>query len=264
MMHQTDLVRDTHYDMGFWRERLARQAARIDKFAAHYDTEPSGSKRKRNAGQTLVGLLFDMALAEYSSGLSIETVGATLRSASLELWPDLIAMFPPTHEFGVSRPGYPTLHRHIAALILTRANTGQAERLFAALDALDLDTPDYGRHCLIWSAYRARFGVPDPHTPSGVRWPEAYGALWSAIDPATPGPLRSGHLRTFLDQWYDLMKGELAAQTERMTSPADQGQFVGYWCLEAASAAVAFGIDDGPCRSHPHYPADWADWARGA
>ncbi len=257
-------MRDAHFDTAFWQDRLTRQGARIDKFAGHYTSEPLGSKRKRNAGQTLVDLLFDRALAEYSAGLPIETANESLHQATVEVFPDLVALFPPGHAFGVSRPGYATIHRHIAALVLARADAAQAGSVFAALDALDLDAEGYGGHCAIWAAYRAHFGVPDPHTPSGVHWPEAYDHLWSAISPDTPAAARAEHLGGFIDTWYGAMKGELAAQTERLGGPAAQSQFVGYWCLEAAAASVAFGIDDAPCRAHPHYPTDWADWARRA
>jgi len=40
------------------------------------------------------------------------------------------------------------------------------------------------------------------------------------------------------------------------------GAYVGYWCIEAAAAAVTWDIDDTASRDHPHYPEDWADWAR--
>ncbi|RAP40139.1 hypothetical protein BYZ73_16495 [Rhodovulum viride] len=66
----------------------------------------------------------------------------------------------------------------------------------------------------------------------------------------------------FLKGWYDEMATELAAQTTRAEDLGENSTYVGYWCLEAAAASVAFGIDNTDLRGHPHYPAEWADWAR--
>lgn len=50
--------------------------------------------------------------------------------------------------------------------------------------------------------------------------------------------------------WYDCHKGP------------DGGGFFGYWAIEGAGVAVAFGIDDASFRDMPYYPKDLADHGR--
>jgi len=51
-------------------------------------------------------------------------------------------------------------------------------------------------------------------------------------------------LRKFIDGWYKEMSSEVAAQTTWGDNLGPESQYVGYWCLEAAGAAVLFDIDD--------------------
>ncbi|MDR2625307.1 MAG: DUF1911 domain-containing protein, partial [Zoogloeaceae bacterium] len=87
-----------------------------------------------------------------------------------------------------------------------------------------------------------------------------YARLLKAIDaPEDKQPLL---LKDFVDYWYL----ELARKGDEelwwyifgdpVKHPLTMGSYFGRWCIEAAAAVKAFGLDDSLCLGHEHYPGD--------
>lgn len=77
-----------------------------------------------------------------------------------------------------------------------------------------------------------------------------------------PESERSERLLDFVAHWYQEL-GEVGDDRlwwyhfgEAKQYPLDKFLYFGRWCVEAVAAAKAFGIDDGLCLAHPHYPGD--------
>jgi hypothetical protein len=93
--------------------------------------------------------------------------------------------------------------------------------------------------------------------------PQPYARLLAAVDAATP-QARAAGLADFVAHWYagldrPAAKGRAALYNRPYwhrfgDENFDGGAYFGRWCVEAAAAARAFGIDDTLCRAHPHYP----------
>ncbi|MBV8158041.1 MAG: DUF1911 domain-containing protein [Dyella sp.] len=97
--------------------------------------------------------------------------------------------------------------------------------------------------------------------------PTPYARLLKAID--APSHEQAALLRDFVDHWYPELKRPVP---RRLNAPSDQpywysygdsekyplerGSYFGRWCIEAAAAANAFGLDDSFCLGHEHYPGD--------
>ena len=211
----------------------------------------------------LQDLLFEQALAEYSAGMAPETVASSMHRSVAVLFPEMVALFPQGQDFEVARPSYVKVHRLIAGLVLTKTTPEEAKRIFDALDSFDLDSGEYGGYDQIWCACLQHYGLTAKAPQTDIHWPAADQHLWTAIKPNEAPIRKADAFGRFFEGWYDAMSPELMAQTARADELGDTSQFVGYWCLEAAAASVAFDIDDSGARDHTHYPKDWADWARG-
>lgn len=94
--------------------------------------------------------------------------------------------------------------------------------------------------------------------------PQPYQRLLDAIN--APKENQPKLLLTFVEKWYKGLdrppKKGLSEQTAMYDRPywykyhTLEGGYFGYWCVEAAAAAKAFGLDDTLCLGHPHYPGD--------
>ncbi len=255
-------MRDTQKNSEYWEHKIPSQIVREDKFYQVYIDESQPIKKRRNAGNALVGIKLETALSRYSVGVAIAEIAPDLISSISELFPALIKSFPPGSEFFIPRPGYSVTHRKIASLILCNADNQMIRNFFDAFDQFDLERLDYHGYDKIWAAYRSYFNLPLSKKPTQIHWPSAFESLWNAIDPDEPDFARARHIRVFLDGWYKEMASESAAKTELLGPNVTPNSYVGYWCLEAAAAVVMMDIDDSSFRDHPHYPKDWADWAR--
>jgi len=255
-------MRDKLASTAFWQQALRYQNDKLQRSEKSYANPPPGTPKQGAKGYPLLSTLFETSLALYSAGAPMAEVVAPGLRAVGHHFPEMVARFGTEMPDGIARVGYVHHLRYISMLVLCRASRSEAQAYFDALDRFDLIEDDYGGYDRIWSAFRSRMGLGEVTPQSDVHWPEAYGTLWQAIDPAEPDFARPHHLRKFLDGWYKQMAPELAAQTDRADNLGENSTYVGYWCLEAAAASVAFGIDDRDLRDHPHYPADWADWAR--
>jgi Domain of unknown function (DUF1911)/Domain of unknown function (DUF1910) len=69
-------------------------------------------------------------------------------------------------------------------------------------------------------------------------------------------------LREFIDHWYVELARKSAEELwwytfgDPIKSPLEKGSYFGRWCIEAAAAVKAFGLDDSLCLGHEHYPGD--------
>lgn len=84
--------------------------------------------------------------------------------------------------------------------------------------------------------------------------PEPYALLDQAAALVSPD-----HMARFLKAWYPGLRE--VGWHDSHKGP-DGGGFFGYWAIEAAGVAVAFGMDDAPFRDMPFYPVDLADFGR--
>jgi len=90
--------------------------------------------------------------------------------------------------------------------------------------------------------------------------PRPYAMLLEAID--APSERQGKLLRKFVNNWH---KGLNRRGRERPywyhwcdfnKRPLSMGIYFGLWCIEAAAAVKAFGLDDRLCLECRHYPAD--------
>jgi hypothetical protein len=88
--------------------------------------------------------------------------------------------------------------------------------------------------------------------PPGHRllWAKPYQTLDEALDAGREAPKL---MQTFLKSWYSSLKD---CYWHDCHKGPKGGGFFGYWCLEAAAAAKAFGIDDTPFHDMRCYPKD--------
>lgn len=76
-------------------------------------------------------------------------------------------------------------------------------------------------------------------------------------------------LRDFVDHWYTELKRPAPKNKRAPTvepfwyifgdpvkHPLEMGSYFGRWCIEAAAAVKAFGLDDSLCLGHENYPGD--------
>lgn len=76
-------------------------------------------------------------------------------------------------------------------------------------------------------------------------------------------------LREFVERWYVELKRPDPRNRKAPTiepfwyiygdpvrHPLEMGSYFGRWCIEAAAAVKAFGLDDSLCLGHEHYPSD--------
>lgn len=90
--------------------------------------------------------------------------------------------------------------------------------------------------------------------------PKPYARLLRAID--APKETQAVLLRDFVEHWYAELarkgKDELwwYIYGDPAKHPLEMGSYFGRWCIEAVAAVRAFGIDDGLCLGHEHYPGD--------
>ena len=94
--------------------------------------------------------------------------------------------------------------------------------------------------------------------------PKPYARLLKAID--APHAKQAALLNAFVEHWYLEVGKAAKSGREKQAMPYKEpywhglhlieGGYFGYWCLEAVAAVKAFGLNDGLCRGHPHYPGD--------
>ncbi|VVM90535.1 hypothetical protein PS631_02820 [Pseudomonas fluorescens] len=98
-------------------------------------------------------------------------------------------------------------------------------------------------------------------------YPKPYARLLAAVD-APPGQ-QGALLKGFVAHWYAEVGSGARSGTKKQAAPfkhpywyryGDEnfagGAYFGRWCIEAAAAVKAFGLDDSLCRGHEHYPRD--------
>lgn len=94
-----------------------------------------------------------------------------------------------------------------------------------------------------------------------------YARLLKAVDAAKDQ--QAALLRDFVDHWYAELKRPAPKNKKAPTvepfwyiygdpekHPLEMGSYFGRWCIEAAAAVKAFGLDDSLCLGHEHYPGD--------
>jgi hypothetical protein len=92
-----------------------------------------------------------------------------------------------------------------------------------------------------------------------------YGRLQIAIN--APVQQQAELLREFVGHWYFEVGSGSSSGNAQQAAPykypywykyGDEnfagGAYFGRWCVEAVAAVKAFGLDDGLCLGHEHYP----------
>nr|WP_228768290.1 PoNe immunity protein domain-containing protein [Limnohabitans sp. DM1] len=94
-----------------------------------------------------------------------------------------------------------------------------------------------------------------------------YARLLKALD--APKDQQAALLAAFVDHWYSELK-RTAPRSRKAPAvqpfwyiwgdpdkhPLEMGSYFGRWCIEAAAAVKAFGLDDSLCLGDEHYPGD--------
>lgn len=109
---------------------------------------------------------------------------------------------------------------------------------------------------------------PERRIGTELCFPKPYARLLAAIE--APPARQAKLLKGFLDHWYAELgryaKHARVPQLNPYTEPywytfakhnLMGGAYFGQWCLEAAAAVKAFGLDDNLCLGHRHYPGDF-------
>lgn len=94
-----------------------------------------------------------------------------------------------------------------------------------------------------------------------------YARLIKAVD--APKDQQAALLQDFVQHWYAELKRPAPKNRKAPTiepfwyvygdpvkHPLEMGSYFGRWCIEATAAVKAFGLDDGLCLGHEHYPGD--------
>lgn len=108
---------------------------------------------------------------------------------------------------------------------------------------------------------------PDRSIGTKLLHTKPYSRLLKAIN--APKDQQAALLRDFVDHWYAELKRPAPKNKRAPTiepfwyiygdpvkHPLEMGSYFGRWCIEAAAAVKAFGLDDSLCLSHEHYPGD--------
>jgi hypothetical protein len=102
---------------------------------------------------------------------------------------------------------------------------------------------------------------------STLLWPKPYANLLEAIEinlietnsietsliETNSSEIRVSKFKEFLSKWYPAMKNTYWHNSHTETD----GGFFGYWCIEGAGAAVAFGFNTEDLNSMSYYPIDF-------
>lgn len=109
--------------------------------------------------------------------------------------------------------------------------------------------------------------TPDRKIGNTLLHAKPYARLLKAID--APKEQQAALLRDFIDHWYAELKRPAPKNKRAPTiepywyiygdpiqHPLEKGSYFGRWCIEAAAAVKAFGLDDSLCLGHEHYPGD--------
>lgn len=258
-------MRDKRKELGYWSEKLARDDGRILTAQNNVKTALSDLRKRGRSDSRAIRLTFEKCLALYSSGAAVSDIAPIGRDLLCKVYPQHLKDKVGGKMYGPTRPGISRMLRYFSLLVLSAPTGEEAAQFIWAYDQWDYQGPPVPcERDKICERYVAYFGQPTADRPpaTGVNWPAAYDNLWKAIDPNTADTSRFLFMTQFLDGWYQEMASELAAQTDRLRPETTPGLYAGYWCIEAAAAAVAFDIDDREFRNHDYYPKDWADWAR--
>jgi len=95
---------------------------------------------------------------------------------------------------------------------------------------------------------------------TGLLHKKPYARLLKAVN--APKEQQAALLRDFVEHWYvelarkgkDELWWYIYGDPEK--HPLEKGSYFGRWCLEAVAAVKTFGLDDGLCLGHEHYPGD--------
>ena len=256
-------MRDRLKDKAYWKEAIVEFNEDLLDVQESLETKlRKADPRASIAAGSYFRTLFRNVLADYSVGKPMEEIAANARKLLCEVLPDYLAKHAPGDPLSISRPGIAWINRYFSLLVLSNPSLEEAGAFVKTFDLWDYrEAPVSGKRDLICEAMIDYLGLGEGREPgTGVNWPEAYQPLWETIAPETPEEERAARLSSFLEGWYDVMAPEAAAQTG--THKQKDPTYVGYWCLEAAAAAVMRDIHDSSFRDHPHYPADFADWVR--
>ena len=252
-------LRDGTQTSEYYEKSLNRYSEMVDRGLNRVSDESIEADRREGFAAALTRNSYELALMMYSSGHPIEQCAARMKTTLTEYLPlesQVMTVKDFTGGIGQSR-----VLRYLSALVLSKPEPEQSVAVAEEFLKWGYESWAVYPDKIVNSFYRHLGADVEVDDADGVGWPELYSDLWQAIDPSTPDTGRARSLACFVEGWYGHVSEELVAETPRLKNN-NVVAYVGHWCLEAAGAAVAFDIDDSAIREHPHYPTEWADWAR--
>lgn len=87
-----------------------------------------------------------------------------------------------------------------------------------------------------------------------------YARLFKVLDSSKEE--QAALLRDFVEHWYCELKRKSKEELwwynygDSDKHPLEKGSYFGRWCIEAVAVVKAFGVEDGLCLGHEHYPGD--------
>ncbi|HEX7315413.1 MAG TPA: PoNe immunity protein domain-containing protein [Pyrinomonadaceae bacterium] len=234
--------REPLMDQAYFDARVAYNRERLKSMEELYATLTTPAANKARYRYSIYRKHFEFLILRYSRGEPV----AELAEFFPRVVENLEAYEPPDGEkrldFHENIDEYEDALWLVSLALLFEVDDDLFERLLALID-------NEGEDELYERLVGAR--APGRRAASALLYPKPYKLLLRATE-ASAGE-REAFVAEFLRVWYPSMADAYWHESHR---GPDGGGFFGYWCIEAAGAVRAFGIDDASFREMRHYPKD--------
>lgn len=188
----------------------------------------------------------ELLIARYSAGEPVSALVGDLETI-VSAWERCLASSPPSPNDLAYLDEYVRSLWIVSLALIFRADDALWQRILACAG-------NEGRDRLFERLVARRTAGRQPATT--LLHPRAYAFLDQAAEKTS-----ADEVIRFLKAWYPALQ-EIGWHD--CHKGPEGGGFFGYWAIEAAGVAVAFGIDDASFRDMPYYPKDLADHGRSA
>jgi hypothetical protein len=240
--------REPLMDQGYFDRWVAYRRERIREMEAKVAASSAPPANKARYRFSIFREHYQLLILRYSQGESVAALAEFFPRVveSLEAYEP--ADGAPRIDFRESVDDYVTALWLVSLALLFEAD----DELFGRLLSLN---GNEGRDQLYERLVAAR--AADRRPARELLYPKPYKLLLDAAD--APAGERAGPVAELLRVWYPSLKDAYWHESHR---GPDGGGFYGYWCIEAAGAVKAFGIDDASFRDMRYYPKDLAAHGR--